>query len=146
MAEEKRDIPVSFEEIKALTPQKVASIREAGFSAGNNMNPKGRPKGVKYFSELVRMFMAWPEDKIAAVLRDSEQPVGARAAAAQVLLMLKGDSDCTDRVLERVEGKAPLFSMEVTNYNNAATSTKATFNAEALKAAHAELEQAKKKP
>lgn len=130
--------PTDLSDVRNLTPQRVASIREVGFGAGNAMSP-GRPKGVKYVSELIRMMLAWPIDYVKKVAEDPTQPMGARIAACQVLLYFQGDDKVADRIMERVEGKTPLQGIEIENAMTAASTGKKIISPDTLRNAHAKI-------
>jgi hypothetical protein len=51
------------------------------------------------------MMLGWPEEMVVDVLKNDQQPTGARLAAAQVLLAMRGEDTSVDRVWDRTEGK-----------------------------------------
>jgi len=63
------------------------------------LNPKGKPKGARHFSTLIR-------EAIAKVADGDDEPADRMIVKQLVDKARKGDLSAIDRVLDRVDGKA----------------------------------------
>ena len=69
------------------------------FVKGTIPNPKGKPKGARHFSTLIR-------EAIAKVAEGDDEPADRMIVKQLVDKARKGDLSAIDRVLDRVDGKA----------------------------------------
>lgn len=94
-------------------PSERNPLGYGGCKPGETRNVSGRPKGVRYISELMREYMLLPQEQVQAIATDASRQCAERMAAMQVLLALNADEDCVDRVLDRTEGK-PTQAVQLT--------------------------------
>lgn len=73
--------------------------RTNGFQPGVSGNPKGKPKGARHFSTLLK-------EAIIKVAEGDDMPADRMIVKQLVDKAKKGDLQAIDRVLDRVDGKA----------------------------------------
>lgn len=69
------------------------------FQPGQSGNPKGKPKGARHFSTLIK-------EAIQKVAEGDDEPADRLIVKQLVDKAKKGDLSAIDRVLDRVDGKA----------------------------------------
>jgi hypothetical protein len=72
---------------------------EKGQIISGTPNPKGKPKGARHFSTLIR-------EAIAKVAEGDDEPADRLIVKQLVEKAKKGDLSAIDRVIDRVDGKA----------------------------------------
>ena len=73
--------------------------KRRGFQPGVSGNPKGKPKGARHFSTLIR-------EAIKRVAEGDDEPADRLIVKQLVERAKKGDLAAIDRVIDRVDGKA----------------------------------------
>lgn len=73
--------------------------KRRGFQPGVSGNPKGKPKGARHFSTLIR-------EAIKKVAEGDDEPADRLIVKQLVERAKKGDLAAIDRVIDRVDGKA----------------------------------------
>lgn len=89
--ENNQDISTENTEVK----QRPAHL----FQPGQSGNPKGKPKGARHFSTLIR-------EAIQKVAEGDDEPADRMIVKQLVDKARKGDLSAIDRVIDRVDGKA----------------------------------------
>jgi hypothetical protein len=77
----------------------IIKQRRQGFQPGVSGNPKGKPKGARHFSTLIR-------EAIQKVAEGEDEPADRLIVKQLVDKAKKGDLSAIDRVIDRVDGKA----------------------------------------
>lgn len=72
--------------------------KRRGFQPGVSGNPKGKPKGARHFSTLIR-------EAIKKVAEGDDEPADRLIVKQLVERAKKGDLAAIDRVIDRVDGK-----------------------------------------
>lgn len=91
--ENNQDIP----QVNTSTNQVIRN--EKGQIISGTPNPKGKPKGARHFSTLIR-------EAIAKVAEGDDEPADRLIVKQLVEKAKKGDLSAIDRVIDRVDGKA----------------------------------------
>ncbi len=82
-----------------LVENTIPKQRSYGFQPGVSGNPKGKPKGARHFSTLLK-------EAIIKVAEGDAEPADRMIVKQLVDKAKKGDLQAIDRVLDRVDGKA----------------------------------------
>lgn len=94
------DNNIQTEDSKELPTENAEVIQKSHlFQKGQSGNPKGKPKGARHFSTLLR-------EAIAKVAAGDDEPADRMIVKQLVDKAKKGDLQAIDRVLDRVDGKA----------------------------------------
>lgn len=136
-------VPAAEVDIGLLCSKRAVGILQGGIAA-----PPGR-RSNKYVTLLLGIMKEWPEWALRCVIADEKQPAGARMAASQVLLALKGDRDSFETVMDRTEGKtgadvAVIMQQALMLGLNVNPTVKKGVTPDELKAAYAAVEALKK--
>jgi len=81
------------------TSTNVVVRNEKGQIISGTPNPKGKPKGARHFSTLIR-------EAIQKVAEGEDEPADRLIVKQLVERAKKGDLQAIDRVIDRVDGKA----------------------------------------
>lgn len=81
------------------TSTNVVIRNEKGQIISGTPNPKGKPKGARHFSTLIK-------EAIQKVAEGDDQPADRLIVKQLVEKAKKGDLQAIDRVIDRVDGKA----------------------------------------
>ena len=102
-------------------PNSLANLRPP-WKQGETPNPGGRPKGVVYPVEHLRLLADKPVEELEAIRGDRRESVSRRAAAIMVLRMVDVDPDLQQKafseVADRTSGKA-VQTVQVTQVHSA---------------------------
>lgn len=119
-----------------------------GCKPGETRNPLGRPKGVRYVSELMRDYLKLPRAEVQKIAEDPNRQLAEVMAATQVLLAGSAVDENVDRVLDRTEGK-PITAVELSGPDGGAVTVentgKPSMSVEDFKKAFAEFKSKGKK-
>jgi hypothetical protein len=92
-------IIINMEENTIPIENTIIKQRRQGFQPGVSGNPKGKPKGARHFSTLIR-------EAIQKVAEGEDEPADRLIVKQLVDKAKKGDLSAIDRVIDRVDGKA----------------------------------------